>query len=89
MNLLTINKQLATLRPKVSGRIEAKTQDHSVVRRSALLLLMSSASVLTAIVGRFLVVESFWHYCWLMACLVFSILTLVELLRGGFFHLRP
>jgi hypothetical protein len=50
---------------------------------------MSFASVLTAIIVRFTTVESFWHYFLLVTCLVLSILTFVELFRGGFFHLRP
>jgi hypothetical protein len=60
-----------------------------VIGRSALLLLMSFASVLTATIVRFIIVESFWHYVLLVTCLVLSILTFVELFRGGFLRSRP
>jgi hypothetical protein len=86
MNLLTINKQLATLRSKVSARLAAKEENRRVIWRLAPLLLMSFASVLTTIVVRFMIVEAFWHYFLLVTCLVLSLLTLVGLFRGKFFH---
>ena len=89
MDSLTINKQEATVHPGVSERLAAKKEDRPVTRRWVLLLLMSFASVLAALTVRFPRVGSFWHYFWLTTCLVFSVLTLVEVLRGGLFHFRP
>ena len=89
MDSLTINKQEATLHPGVPERLAAKKEDRPVTRRRVLLLLMSLASVLAALIVRFLGAVSFWHYFWLTTCLVFSVLTLAEVLRGGLFHFRP
>jgi hypothetical protein len=81
MNSPNPNKKKPHLHPRASERLCDKDPDRSVMHRIVLLLAFSAT--IAAIIVTILHLGTFWHYFWLTTCLVFSILTFLEVHRLG------